>query len=438
MILKLISSILFIQITLGILAGCQLSQNSFDSPYQATFHQIVDGLAEKSLAFERQALRADSVKRSNEQRISEVKNSSEFVHFLAEFLSELNDPHLTYFPPKQVGQHKLPLRWICLGKHWRALPSPNSSNAPPALFSLHYIDGIRVTRSNIGSILPALSLGRRYSASYLQLLSPSGQVLKFTAFRNLSKPVSAKKEFNASESQFSLSDRWIRVERKENIGYLRILTFSPERTGIALDRMAIELHAAIDQLIGCHKVIIDLQSNSGGRLSLGYELASRFYSGGDAIWIANRASGIFGDRSNPTYLKPQEPLLTTRTVILTDETTASTSEHVIYHLRRSSKAKVIGMQTQGSQFPIDQIETEDGTVVKFSSNKVQFPHTGNFHQSGIIPDITLPLDIEEAKTDGFLKALQTVRRARLMSAFRSLDEPTYSLPRWLDLIYGWK
>lgn len=403
------------------LIGCQLAppQGTPSSP-TAPFETILATLQSESIEFERRGLDAESLRKRVGDRLSSDGDLASSIRGLARWLSELEDPHLTYLPPGVRGGRRLTRNFVCLGDRWRVLPS--SLTEPADLPPLMAIDGIEVRRANLGALVPALAHPALDGPPRLDVLDASGDVVPLSP-----GPEPGTGRARRRDETFWI-DRWLRLERRGDLGYLRILTFSSEQADLEPSRMTIELQAALDQLEGCRRLILDLQSNPGGDLDLGLTLVRRLYRGPPATWM---------EVSDVRRLIPRRTGAPFQLVILADEATGSTAEHVIAHLSRSPDVTLIGARTSGSQFSLAEMRTPDGTVLKYSSRRVRFPDSGDFQGRGLEPDVRIPFQIEPCRANGFVEALRSTRLARLEAALTILGEPAAARPApWYDLIFG--
>lgn len=174
----------------------------------------------------------------------------------------------------------------------------------------------------------------------------------------------------------------LRAERRERDSHtIGVLHFSNWFWGIEE-----ELHAALDAMVDCHGLVLDLRGNSGGDGLMACRVAGHFFDQRKALGTHVARTGNFD-----YPIEPRGPALLGPLVILTDETTGSASEVFTGGMQSLGRARVIGEISAGAALP--------STLAKLPSGDFLLHAIGNFltasgesmEGSGVQPDQVVPL-----------------------------------------------
>lgn len=219
---------------------------------------------------------------------------------------------------------------------------------------------------------------------------------------------------------------------ENKIGYIRITQFG--------EPTASELEDALKKLRkqGMEALVLDLRANPGGLLEQAAKVCDKFLPRNQVIVSTEgrraeeksefRATG----RGNYTGL----PL-----AVLVNNGSASASEIVAGCLQDTtalgvSRAIVIGEQTFGKGSVQKILPLQDGTALRLTTAKYYTPSHKVIHEKGIIPDIVVPMTVEEEealflrRSPGGLETLDEERRERLK------DIRDVQMDRALDVLKG--
>ena len=133
---------------------------------------------------------------------------------------------------------------------------------------------------------------------------------------------------------------------------------------------------------GINKVILDLRDNGGGYVSAAKDLLS--------LWIDSKAVLIQKSAKLPddtTYASHGQAVLSdTKTVVLTNGSTASASEIVAGALKDYNKATIIGEKTYGKGVVQQLVNLSGGTLLKVTTAHWYTPNGNSINGIGITPD----------------------------------------------------
>lgn len=222
-------------------------------------------------------------------------------------------------------------------------------------------------------------------------------------------------------------DRWLISGRVGKIGYIWVRTFNPAKATLGPDRkMTTMLRAALKGLGDTEGLILDLQSNGGGRVSASDPFLGHF--------LKKRQSYKWGGNARKSrVIRPGRPRYDGRLVAIVDERSASGGEWAARILRDAGRATVIGGTTVGAEAAVHTSTGPDGSVLKYSAWPMVEPGVTPFQAKGIVVDEFLPLTIEDIRAHGVEQAQDSVRRARFAAALEALGAPASDLDTLMSL-----
>jgi len=162
---------------------------------------------------------------------------------------------------------------------------------------------------------------------------------------------------------------------------------------------------------GSTKLILDLRNNTGGYLDAAVDMASWFMPTGATVVTED-----YGKNADPAvFLSKGYNLFNPnmKLMILVNENSASASEILAGALRDAGKATIVGKKTYGKGSVQELIPITSDTLLKVTVARWLTPKGTSISQSGIVPDFTVDLTLEDfkAKKDPQLdKALELARR----------------------------
>ena len=136
---------------------------------------------------------------------------------------------------------------------------------------------------------------------------------------------------------------------------------------------------------GVNKVILDLRNNGGGYVKAARDLLSLWLDGDKILTQKSTSTG-----QTITYAKRGEAILKdTKTVVLVNNATASSSEIVAGALKEYHKATIVGVKTYGKGVVQTILELSGGSLLKVTTAHWYTPNDQTINKTGITPDIEI-------------------------------------------------
>ncbi len=198
------------------------------------------------------------------------------------------------------------------------------------------------------------------------------------------------------EKTYTLTREIIAIEtvtyetRKDNIGYLKISSFSKQTNDQLKEGLA---QAKRD---GVKAFIVDLRDNPGGLLNQSVKVASHFlYRGRMIVYTQGRRKSDYKEYR----AQYRNSLLHMPVVILINRHSASASEIVAGALRDSGKALIIGENSYGKGSVQTIFRISDGSGLRLTTSKYFTPSGIDITEHGIVPEIKIVKELtpEERK-----------------------------------------
>jgi carboxyl-terminal processing protease len=168
----------------------------------------------------------------------------------------------------------------------------------------------------------------------------------------------------------------VRYAMIDNIGYLRLLTFTP----YSVDRMRDAIsHFQSNNYTG---IILDLRNNFGGRLDAAVAVSNLFHSGGVGVSTRSRT-----ERDNQTFHARGRALVPENIpiVVLINRGSASASEIVAGALKDWGRAYLVGERTFGKG-SVQQVFPLGRAGFKLTTARYYTPSNADIDIVGIPPD----------------------------------------------------
>ncbi len=209
---------------------------------------------------------------------------------------------------------------------------------------------------------------------------PSGTPVKLKILRG-----GVEQDFTITRESITIpSVEW---EVKNNIGYITISTFSEDTPRLAA-RAAQEFR---NQKV--RGVVVDVRGNPGGLVDSTVDVASLWLPTGATILTEQRGGKVIKSYKS----KGNSILQDVPTVVLIDESSASSSEILAGALQDNQVATVIGMNSFGKGSVQSLIDLPSGGVLKVTIARWFTPDGQNIDKGGITPDIKIDRTIEDVR-----------------------------------------
>lgn len=175
----------------------------------------------------------------------------------------------------------------------------------------------------------------------------------------------------------------VKFEAKENIGYIRVLTFSEKTTS--------ELHRAIKELkktIGTNLIgfVLDIRNNPGGLLDQAVGVADTFLAQGEIVSTRSRKP----EETQRFSAKSGDMIDGLPLVVMINEGSASASEIVAGALQDHKRAVVVGLKSFGKGSVQTVREIPGFGAIKITTARYFTPSGNSIQAKGITPDVEIP------------------------------------------------
>lgn len=202
--------------------------------------------------------------------------------------------------------------------------------------------------------------------------------------------VRGSKELDFTLTRETINNVSAYVEYRGQAAILTISRFD-SNTGTLVKQLARE---ALKK--GVNKIILDLRGNGGGYVSAAKEVASLWIDG-KLVVEQKSSNGIYNEK---TYAEAGQAVLAgTKTVVLTNGSTASASEIVAGALKDYGLATIIGENTYGKGSVQALKKLSGGEVLRVTVAKWYTPNGKNINKSGIAPDKTVTRSFDQINKD---------------------------------------
>ena len=224
-------------------------------------------------------------------------------------------------------------------------------------------------------------------------------------------------ERNGEEIPVTVERRYIETESvysemlSDTIGYIQIAEFATSTVQQFLD--------AIDSLTeqGMTAVIMDLRDDPGGDYDTVVAMCDRVVPEGPIVTVEDKMGGVSTENSDAVCL--DIPI-----VLLVNENTASAAELFTMTLHDYGMAEIVGTQTYGKGIVQSIFRLQDGSGLKFTTEKYYGPNGNCIQDTGIEPDYVIELP-QEVYEDGIVtleEDLQLQKAAELLGYTMTFEE----------------
>lgn len=173
----------------------------------------------------------------------------------------------------------------------------------------------------------------------------------------------------------------------DEIGYLQIISFPG--TGL-LEEVAAAL--ASFRSTGVEGLILDLRSNSGGRLDVGTRVAGFFLPEGTPLYRQTTRRGQVTTKAVASVTPWTKPV-----TVLIDDGTASMAEILAAGLQEQGVATLIGGTTAGIVAGSVVIPLSDGSAIQVTTLRLDSGLGRVLNTVGVVPDIGAEITVADAR-----------------------------------------
>ena len=276
-------------------------------------------------------------------------------------------------------------------------------------------------------------LGMTLSEAVERLRGPIGSEVKISVQRGQAEP------FDVTIIRDEIKIRSVRHEIYEDVGYIRLTTFSEQTTPGLMNAVDEIVSEKGENLAG---FIIDLRNNPGGLLTEAISVADAFLEEGEIVSTRGREDG----QTSHAYARPGDITRGMPVVVLINSGSASASEIVAGALKDHKRAILMGTRSFGKGSVQTIIPMPGHGAIRLTTARYYTPSGVSIQAKGISPDIEVELARIE-KIDGAYRE-EDLRGALDSSTDEgegedgATDEPQditkidFQLARAIDLLQG--
>jgi C-terminal processing protease CtpA/Prc len=218
----------------------------------------------------------------------------------------------------------------------------------------------------------------------------------------------------------------------KQIAWIKLKSLSHQRLGVATNKAFVaEWNRVLAKALTSDGIILDLQNNGGGALTLAMLVAQCFLVEPAQIYTQERTQysllGPLLTFNKNVFLEtnwPPRPDVEHRPlVVLVNAATGSAAEHLARVLQSHAGALVVGEPTFGIDAGIELVEGPDGSTLRFGSKSVLSTRGKSFQDVGVVPDISIKIDVSDLRRLGYsawFSELGKVHKREVRRAFKFL------------------
>ena len=229
-------------------------------------------------------------------------------------------------------------------------------------------------------------LGKNLSEAVDVLRGPIGSEVTITVQRGQVEP------FDVTIIRDEIKIRSVRQEIYDNVGYIRITTFSEQTTPGLVNAIDDIFKSEGENLKG---FILDLRNNPGGLLSEAISVSDAFLEGGEIVSTRGREDS----QTQHAYARPGDIAREMPLIVLINSGSASASEIVAGALKDHKRAILMGTRSFGKGSVQSIIPMPGHGAIRLTTARYYTPSGVSIQAKGISPDIEVELARIE-KLDG--------------------------------------
>ena len=279
-------------------------------------------------------------------------------------------------------------------------------------------------------------LGKNLSEAVDILRGPIGSEVTITVQRGQAEP------FEVTIIRDEIKIRSVRHEIYDNVGYIRITTFSEQTTPGLVNAIDDIFKSEGENLKG---FILDLRNNPGGLLSEAISVSDAFLEGGEIVSTRGREDS----QTQHAYARPGDVARGMPLIVLINSGSASASEIVAGALKDHKRAILMGTRSFGKGSVQSIIPMPGHGAIRLTTARYYTPSGVSIQAKGISPDIEVELARIE-KLDGGRYREEDLQGALDSNANEESDENAdktdpeetditkidFQLARAIDLLQG--
>ena len=246
-------------------------------------------------------------------------------------------------------------------------------------------------------------LGKTLSEAVDILRGPIGSEVTISVQRGQDEP------FDVVIIRDEIKIKSVRHEIYDNVGYIRITTFSEQTTPGRMNAIDTITKEEGEKLKG---FILDLRNNPGGLLSEAISVSDAFLEGGEIVSTRGREDS----QTQHAYARPGDIAAGMPLIVLINSGSASASEIVAGALKDHKRAILMGTRSFGKGSVQSIIPMQGHGAIRLTTARYYTPSGVSIQAKGISPDIEVELARIE-KLDG-----GRYREEDLQGALDSSDE----------------
>ena len=229
-------------------------------------------------------------------------------------------------------------------------------------------------------------LGKTLSEAVDVLRGPIGSEVTITVQRGQEEP------FDVLIVRDEIKIKSVRHEIYDNVGYIRITTFSEQTTPGLMNAIDTITKEEGDALKG---FILDLRNNPGGLLSEAISVSDAFLEGGEIVSTRGREDS----QTQHAYARPGDIANGMPLIVLINSGSASASEIVAGALKDHKRAILMGTRSFGKGSVQSIIPMPGHGAIRLTTARYYTPSGISIQAKGVSPDIEVELARIE-KLDG--------------------------------------
>ena len=221
-------------------------------------------------------------------------------------------------------------------------------------------------------------LGLTLSEAVEKLRGPIGSDVTIAVQRDQDEP------FDVTITRDEIKIRSVRHEVYDNVGYVRITTFSEQTTPGLMNAIDEIISEQGDDLKG---FILDLRNNPGGLLTEAISVTDAFLEGGEIVSTRGRNDS----QTSHAYARPGDIARGMPLVVLINSGSASASEIVAGALKDHKRAILMGTRSFGKGSVQSIIPMPGHGAIRLTTARYYTPSGVSIQAKGISPDIEVEL-----------------------------------------------